>query len=160
MGLDAAHVRWWAFDGPDDVASGLCLCAIHHKLFDKGVLGLTAAHTITVSAKFVGRSRSSQDMVLSLSGHPARKPQPGLDEVDEAHINWHSRQVFRPRPAADRLVALCLFGRGSQSGTSLCILLHSCAKVDSRSIFHANSTPVYRGYISHCISMSSALRSI
>jgi putative restriction endonuclease len=37
VGLDAAHVRWWAFDGPDELANGLCLCAIHHKLFDKGV---------------------------------------------------------------------------------------------------------------------------
>ncbi|WUL76086.1 hypothetical protein OHA62_20950 [Streptomyces sp. NBC_00343] len=25
VGLEAAHVRWWAFDGPDDVGNGLCL---------------------------------------------------------------------------------------------------------------------------------------
>ncbi|MBC7273155.1 MAG: restriction endonuclease, partial [Streptomyces sp.] len=25
VGLEAAHVRWWAFDGPDDVDNGLCL---------------------------------------------------------------------------------------------------------------------------------------
>ncbi|MFI6738914.1 phosphorothioated DNA-binding restriction endonuclease [Nonomuraea sp. NPDC050451] len=91
VGLDAAHVRWWAFDGPDDVANGLCLCAIHHKLFDKGVLG----RTIAVSARFVGRSESSRDMVLSLSGRPARNPQPGLAAVERDHISWHSRQVFR-----------------------------------------------------------------
>ncbi|SEK31201.1 putative restriction endonuclease [Nonomuraea pusilla] len=95
VGLDAAHVRWWAFDGPDDVANGLCLCAIHHKLFDKGVLGLTAEHTIAVSARFVGRSQSSLDMVLSLAGQPTRNPQPGMDPVEAEHIGWHSRQVFR-----------------------------------------------------------------
>ncbi|MBB5775071.1 putative restriction endonuclease [Nonomuraea jabiensis] len=95
VGLDAAHVRWWAFDGPDDVANGLCLCAIHHKLFDKGVLGLTADRTIAVSARFVGRSQASHDMVLSLAGRPARSPQPGLDGVEADHISWHSRQVFR-----------------------------------------------------------------
>lgn len=100
VGLDAAHVRWWAFDGPDDVANGLCLCAIHHKLFDKGVLGLTAERAITVSARFVGRSQSALDMVLSLAGRPARPPQPGLDEVEQDHIDWHSHQVFRP-PAAE-----------------------------------------------------------
>ncbi|MET9243896.1 phosphorothioated DNA-binding restriction endonuclease [Nonomuraea sp. NPDC003709] len=95
VGLDAAHVRWWAFDGPDDLTNGLCLCAIHHKLFDKGVLGLTIDRTIAVSARFVGRSQASHDVVLSLSGHPARSPQPGLDAVEPDHISWHSRQVFR-----------------------------------------------------------------
>ncbi|MFI9597106.1 phosphorothioated DNA-binding restriction endonuclease [Nonomuraea sp. NPDC052265] len=95
VGLDAAHVRWWAFGGPDDVANGLCLCAIHHKLFDKGVLGLTAERTIAVSARFVGRSQPALDMVLSLAGRPARPPQPGLDEVEQDHIGWHSHQVFR-----------------------------------------------------------------
>ncbi|MGW6496859.1 phosphorothioated DNA-binding restriction endonuclease [Nonomuraea angiospora] len=95
VGLDAAHVRWWAFAGPDDLTNGLCLCAIHHKLFDKGVLGLTVDGTIAVSARFVGRSQASRDMVLSLSGRPARSPQPGLAAVEVDHISWHSRQVFR-----------------------------------------------------------------
>ncbi|MFF4771540.1 phosphorothioated DNA-binding restriction endonuclease [Microtetraspora fusca] len=95
VGLDAAHVRWWAFEGPDDVANGLCLCAIHHKLFDKGVLGLTSDRTITVSARFVGRTSAAKDVVLSLAERPARAPQPGLAPVDAAHIEWHRRQVFR-----------------------------------------------------------------
>jgi putative restriction endonuclease len=95
VGLDAAHVRWRAFDGPDDLANGLCLCAIHHKLFDKGVLGLTADRTITVSARFVGRSPTSREMVLSLAGQPSRAPQSGLDPIEPDHIAWHTRQVFR-----------------------------------------------------------------
>jgi putative restriction endonuclease len=95
VGLDAAHVRWRAFDGPDDVANGLCLCAIHHKLFDKGVLGLTRDRTIAVSRKFVGRSPAAAQMVLALAGRPAREPQPGLDAVHDGHIEWHNRQVFR-----------------------------------------------------------------
>jgi putative restriction endonuclease len=95
VGLDAAHVRWRAFEGPDDVANGLCLCAIHHKLFDKGVLGLTPDRTIAVSRKFVGRSPAAERMVLALAGTPVRDPQTGLDPVDTSHIEWHSRQVFR-----------------------------------------------------------------
>jgi putative restriction endonuclease len=50
VGLEAAHVRWWAIGGPDDPANGLCLCALHHKLFDKGVLGLTPQREVAVSA--------------------------------------------------------------------------------------------------------------
>ncbi|MFB9879276.1 phosphorothioated DNA-binding restriction endonuclease [Planobispora siamensis] len=95
VGLDAAHVRWWAFDGPDDLANGLCLCSIHHKLFDKGVLGLDARRTITVSARYVGRNRASQEMVLNLAGRPVRAPQPGMRPLDDDHISWHSQQVFR-----------------------------------------------------------------
>ncbi|MEV7968368.1 phosphorothioated DNA-binding restriction endonuclease [Sphaerisporangium sp. NPDC088356] len=95
VGLDAAHVRWWAFEGPDDVTNGLCLCAIHHKLFDKGVLGMTPDRTIAVSAKFVSRSAAAKEMVLTLAERPVRHPQPGLEPVDAANIDWHSRQVFR-----------------------------------------------------------------
>ncbi|MCC5579038.1 HNH endonuclease [Microtetraspora sp. AC03309] len=95
VGLDAAHVRWWAFEGADDLANGLCLCAIHHKLFDKGVLGLTTERTISVSAKFVGRTSTAKEMVLALAERPTRIPQPGLAPVDAANIEWHQRQVFR-----------------------------------------------------------------
>jgi predicted restriction endonuclease len=35
-------VRWHSQAGPDVVANGLALCALHHALFDLGVLGLTA----------------------------------------------------------------------------------------------------------------------
>ncbi|MEO3813232.1 phosphorothioated DNA-binding restriction endonuclease [Sphaerisporangium sp. B11E5] len=94
VGLDAAHVRWWAFDGADDLGNGLCLCAIHHKLFDKGVLGLSAEREITVSMKFAGGSAAARAMVLSLVGRPVRAPQPGLRGVDPANIAWHGRQVF------------------------------------------------------------------
>ncbi|MEV7802763.1 phosphorothioated DNA-binding restriction endonuclease [Microbispora sp. NPDC088329] len=95
VGLDAAHVRWRAFEGPDDVANGLCLCSIHHKLFDKGVLGVTPDRTIAVSGKFVGRSPAAGQMVFSLAGRPVRDPQGGFDLVDDDHIAWHGRQVFR-----------------------------------------------------------------
>ena len=37
IGLDAAHIRWWAIQGPDTIDNALCLCALHHRLFDRGV---------------------------------------------------------------------------------------------------------------------------
>jgi putative restriction endonuclease len=42
-GVEAAHVRWFAFDGPDALDNGLALCALHHKLFDLGALGLDSS---------------------------------------------------------------------------------------------------------------------
>jgi putative restriction endonuclease len=95
VGLDAAHVRWWAFDGPDTVDNGLCLCGFHHKLLDRGVLGITGDHEVSVSAHFVGRGRAAEELVLRLVGQPLLEPQPGQPGLSESHIFWHVEQVFR-----------------------------------------------------------------
>ncbi|MEU5051489.1 phosphorothioated DNA-binding restriction endonuclease [Streptomyces sp. NPDC021096] len=101
VGLEAAHVRWWAFDGPDDLANGLCLCSLHHKLFDKGALGIGEGHRILVSQRFVGRSPAAREHVIALADRPLIGPQPGAQPVAEAHRFWHISQVFHgsPRPA-------------------------------------------------------------
>lgn len=101
VGLEAAHVRWWAFGGPDDVDNGLCLCSLHHKLFDKGVLGIGDHHRILVSQRFVGHSPAACDHVTALAGRPLVGPQPGTRPVADAHRSWHTGQVFHgsPRPA-------------------------------------------------------------
>ncbi|MFK8911304.1 phosphorothioated DNA-binding restriction endonuclease [Streptomyces sp. YS-3] len=105
VGLEAAHVRWWAFEGPDDVDNGLCLCSLHHKLFDKGVLGLDDGHRVQVSQQFVGRSRAAREHVTALAGRPLTGPQPGALPVAARHRSWHTRQVFRgsPRPGSGAL---------------------------------------------------------
>lgn len=95
VGLEAAHVRWWALGGPDLASNGLCLCSLHHKLFDKGVLGLAEDRTVNVSARFTGNGRSARGLVLALSRRPARRPQPGFPEIDPEHLGWHGREVFR-----------------------------------------------------------------
>lgn len=95
VALDAAHVRWWAFDGPDDVDNALCLCSLHHKLFDRGVMGITTDGVIAVSRHFVGRSRVAEDLVVSLVGRPLLDPQQGLPAPAGEHVSWHAEQVFR-----------------------------------------------------------------
>ncbi|TDC43773.1 restriction endonuclease [Actinomadura sp. KC345] len=95
VGLDAAHVRWRTYGGADDLGNGICLCALHHRLFDRGVVGLTDDHAITVSRKYVSRADTSRSLVLALVGRPAQKPQAGSAPVEPQHIAWHTRQVFR-----------------------------------------------------------------
>jgi putative restriction endonuclease len=92
---DAAHVRWWAFEGPDDVTNGICLCALHHKLFDKGVLGMTGDQRVNVSAHYVGRGTAARDQVHALSGRQITAPQNAFPDVNSRHIAWHAREVFR-----------------------------------------------------------------
>lgn len=102
VGLEAAHVRWWALGGPDDVDNGLCLCSLHHKLFDKGVLGVGEGHRILVSQRFVGHGGAARAQVTEVSGRPLLGPQPGTAPVAAPHRAWHLTQVFQgaPRPAA------------------------------------------------------------
>ncbi|MGW5344270.1 phosphorothioated DNA-binding restriction endonuclease [Streptomyces sp. HUAS TT3] len=102
VGLEAAHVHWWAFGGPDEVDNGLCLCSLHHKLFDKGVLGLGDGHRILVSQRFVGHSPAAREHVTALAGRPLLGPRPGALPIAAAHRSWHTGQVFHgaPRPAA------------------------------------------------------------
>ena len=95
VGLEAAHIRWWAENGPDVIPNGLCLCAMHHQLFDRGVLGLSSDREVMVSALFIGRDRSAEAMVTSLAGRELLLPRDDNDEVAEPHRSWHEEQVFR-----------------------------------------------------------------
>lgn len=95
VGLEAAHVRWWSFDGPDTVENGLCLCSIHHKLFDLGALTVTDDHRVAVSGHFRGGSPSSEVLVHALDGRPLIEPIAGRARVAGEHAAWHREQVFK-----------------------------------------------------------------
>ena len=95
VGLEAAHVQWWAEGGPDHTFNGLCLCVMHHKLFDRGVLGLGRSRRILVSSHFVGRNDAAEDLVTSLIGTDMRPPRSDADMIGERHRSWHEREVFR-----------------------------------------------------------------
>ncbi|MEI5527083.1 HNH endonuclease [Streptomyces brasiliscabiei] len=101
VGLEAAHVHWWALGGPDDVDNGLCLCSLHHRLFDKGVLGVDGDHRVLVSQRFVGHSPAAREQVVALAGRALTGPRPGVSPVAAHHLDWHLDQVFHgsPRPA-------------------------------------------------------------
>ena len=62
IGIDAAHVRWFAFEGPDSLDNGLALCTLHHKLFDLGAVGLTDRLRIQVSAVFTARTEAGRQV--------------------------------------------------------------------------------------------------
>jgi len=95
VGLEAARLRWWAFDGRDDLSNCLCLCSLHHRLLDKGVLGLTPDGRVLVSRHFAGTTNAAHDQVLALSGRRALTPLGGFPPPDPLNIEWHTGQVFR-----------------------------------------------------------------
>ncbi|GAA4301274.1 phosphorothioated DNA-binding restriction endonuclease [Klenkia terrae] len=93
VGLEAAHVRWFAFDGPDDLDNGLALCMLHHKLFDRGVLGFDDRHRVTVSGSFTARTEAGRQ-VYWLHGRPL-SAQPGTPLPAPVHVAWQRDQVFK-----------------------------------------------------------------
>jgi putative restriction endonuclease len=97
-GIDAAHVRWFTFDGPDDLDNGLALCVLHHKLFDLGALGLDLDLQVLVSGTFTARTTAGR-AVYELLGRTLI-PRPGTVTPAAEHIAWHSREVFKGRPLA------------------------------------------------------------
>ena len=98
VAIEAAHVRWFNFDGPDDPDNGLALCSLHHKLFDRGVLGLDGDARIAVSSMFTARTEAGkrvydlQDVRLS--------PRRGTVLPAHTHITWHRSEVFKGDPLA------------------------------------------------------------
>ncbi|MFD1047643.1 HNH endonuclease, partial [Kibdelosporangium lantanae] len=93
VGVEAAHIRWFTFDGPDDPDNGIALCSLHHKLFDRGVLGLGQDFKITVSSHFTSRTTTGRS-VYDLHDRPLR-PRPGTTLPAFAHVDWHTREVFQ-----------------------------------------------------------------
>ena len=98
VGLEAAHVRWFNFDGPDALDNGLALCSLHHKLFDRGALGLTGEYQIRVSSSFTARTDAGR-RIYDLAGQPLR-PRPGTPLPATEHLVWHAAQVFKSNPVA------------------------------------------------------------
>jgi putative restriction endonuclease len=96
VGVEAAHVRWFAFGGPDSPDNGLALCVLHHKLFDLGVLGLDAALRILVSSTFTARTVAGR-AVYELHGR-GLSPRPGTPLPASRHVTWHTHEVFKGHP--------------------------------------------------------------
>lgn len=97
-GIDAAHVRWFTFDGPDELDNSLALCVLHHKLFDLGALGLDLNLRVLVSGMFTARTPVGR-AVYELHGR-SLTPRPGTTTPAAEHITWHSREVFKGEPLA------------------------------------------------------------
>ena len=92
IALEAAHIRWHEASGPDVVSNGLALCALHHRLFDKGAFTVSLDYRVVLahSVSGLGFDESlgrfaSESLVLPahVDSHP-----------DPRFLQWHTREVF------------------------------------------------------------------
>jgi putative restriction endonuclease len=93
VAIQAAHVHWHSRGGPDEVANALALCALHHVLFDLGVVGITPDRRITIARDYVATTSAGR-AVDGLAGQPILAVRPGQPSVDIIYIDWHRIQVF------------------------------------------------------------------
>jgi putative restriction endonuclease len=93
VGVDAAHIRWHAFDGPDHVTNGLALCSLHHKLFDAGVLTVDSAHRVRVARGVNGEA--ARQLASEFDGRPIARPHRPDQAPGAPLLKWHQRQVFK-----------------------------------------------------------------
>lgn len=95
MGLEAAHIRWHANGGPDEVTNGLALCVIHHKAFDRGGIGLSNELELLVSTELHGQNEAWDFWFRKYEGQIIRLPRQSRNEPESRHLAWHRQQVFR-----------------------------------------------------------------
>lgn len=95
--LEAAHIHWLKDAGPWDVSNGLSLCALHHRLFDRGAFALTGELEVQVSVRVDGPG--AEESLGRFHGQRLRVlPRWERDRPDPRFADWHFREVFQ-RPA-------------------------------------------------------------
>lgn len=94
VAVEAAHIKWHQYGGPDCEENGIALCSMHHKLFDRGVFTLDESLVFRVSEEAHGTS-GFDEWLLRYHGRPIRRPQRPDYYPNENYINWHAREVFR-----------------------------------------------------------------
>ena len=94
IGLEAAHIRWKQADGPDEVTNGLALCALHHKMLDKGAVHISSELRLFV-AEAVHGSAPHIDRLRERHGRRIQTPQRPAYAPADNHARWHVREVFR-----------------------------------------------------------------
>ncbi|GGM53070.1 hypothetical protein GCM10011608_42430 [Micromonospora sonchi] len=74
------------------------LCVLHHKLFDRGALGLNLDLSIDAFTSFTARTDAGR-AIYALHGRFLRaRPETAMPA--SAHLQWHRRWVFKGLPLA------------------------------------------------------------
>jgi len=94
LGLEAAHIKWHMAGGPDSEDNGIALCVFHHRLFDRGAIGISDDYKILIS-QYVHGGQQVTDTVVRFSGLKMELPLKGSKVPGGKYLNWHRKEVFR-----------------------------------------------------------------
>ena len=94
LALEAAHIKWQAFGGPNEEVNGLALCVLHHKLFDRGAYTLSPQWEVLISDDAHG-SVGFEEWLMRFHGKPINFPQRRSYYPSADFIGWHVNEVFQ-----------------------------------------------------------------
>lgn len=94
VALEAAHIKWKQYGGPCEIPNGLALCAIHHKAFDKGSVGLDENMRVQISEAINGSDIVGR-LLWDFQGKVISLPQVKAHYPPEGFVDWHRREVLR-----------------------------------------------------------------
>ncbi|MDE0086100.1 MAG: HNH endonuclease [Candidatus Poribacteria bacterium] len=94
IALEASHIKWQSHSGPSKEVNGLCLCVMHHKLFDLGAFTLSKELHILVSDDVRG-TKGFDEWLMDFHGEKITPPQKQIYFPDLEFIGWHVREVFK-----------------------------------------------------------------
>lgn len=95
LAVEAAHIHWLKDAGPSNVANGLALCVLHHRLFDRGAFTVRQDYRVAVATEIEGRGASTA--LGRFAGNRLHVlPMQSSLRPDVRHLSWHAKEVFRP----------------------------------------------------------------
>ena len=95
IGIEAAHIKWHMAAGPDTPQNGMALCALHHKLFDRGVFTLSDQLAIKVSEQVETASTGFEEWLAQFDNREIYFPSEPSYYPHEDFTEWHRKQVFK-----------------------------------------------------------------
>jgi len=94
VAIEAAHIKWHQAGGPDVEENGVALCALHHKLFDRGAFTVSPELKIQVSDRAHG-TQGFREWLAAYHGKSLRAPQRPDFYPEPVFVQWHVREVFQ-----------------------------------------------------------------
>ncbi|QQS46046.1 MAG: HNH endonuclease [Acidobacteriota bacterium] len=94
--LVASHIVPWAarHETRTDPQNGLCLCALHDKAFDRGLISINGDFEIFVSS-ILKASRSRHIAITLLSFHKQSIHLPSRFSPNPEYLQWHFDNIFQ-----------------------------------------------------------------
>lgn len=94
VGIEAAHIKWHKYGGPDTEENGLSLCSLHHKLFDYGTFTIGKNNILVVSSSALSYGDSSK-VLFDYHGREILRPQSPKHLPNKVFIEWHNDEIFK-----------------------------------------------------------------
>jgi putative restriction endonuclease len=92
LAIEAAHLMWHCYGGPDGPDNGLALCSFHHVALDMGAIGIRDSMRVAVSPHVAGDR--ADEWLRRFDGRLLARS-PGAPPLQPRFARWHAREVYR-----------------------------------------------------------------